>query len=325
MKGRDFDAAALAIVRRAYARQMVTMGGAEDDGALEKAFAAVSRERFLGPPPWRLGRFPSDLALVTDPVLAYQEALFALSPERGVNNGSPSLHARWLHHLRPREGERIAHLGAGTGYYTAILARLVGEGGHVTAVEVDPDLAAMAQANLADISNARVVQGDAAEWPNEMLDGIYVNFMVGRPADAWIDRLAIGGRLVLPIGFRAPPGQKLAGGGISHQRGGGAGFLIEHGENGFTARWIGPAFFVWAEGALAGSERDRDALRAAFTRGGPDLVQGGADAVRSLIWGKPAAPERCWFVGTGWALSYDEAGAEGPELRPKACGAGPIC
>jgi hypothetical protein len=57
----DFGEAALAIARRAYARQMLAVAGAED-AALEEAFATVPR---------------------SDPVLAYQDVLFALAPERG--------------------------------------------------------------------------------------------------------------------------------------------------------------------------------------------------------------------------------------------------
>jgi protein-L-isoaspartate(D-aspartate) O-methyltransferase len=78
--------------------------------------------------------------------VVYQDMLFALASQRGVNNGSPSLHARCLHALSLREGERVAHIGAGTGYYTALIAHLVGAEGHVLAVEFDPALADLARA-----------------------------------------------------------------------------------------------------------------------------------------------------------------------------------
>ena len=115
-----FDEAAIAIVRRAYAAQMLAVAGVDDDPALFDAFAAVPRELFLGPPPWSLALPGGYVALPkADPVLAYQDVLFALAPERGVNNGSPSLHARWLHRARIRPGECVVQAGAGTGYYTA--------------------------------------------------------------------------------------------------------------------------------------------------------------------------------------------------------------
>ena len=62
----------------------------------------------------------------------------------------------------------------------------------------------------------------------------------------------------------------------------------------------GSAYFVCAEGALSGPGPERDRLKAAFEGGGMEFV-------RSLIWREPVLPQRCWFAGPGWALSYDEA------------------
>ncbi|MGO7565709.1 protein-L-isoaspartate O-methyltransferase, partial [Rhizobium johnstonii] len=78
-------------------------------------------------------------------------------PDNGVNNGSPSLHARLLAELDIQICDRIAHIGAGTGYYSAILAELVCTSGHVYAFEMDPDLAAHAQASLAERANVSVI------------------------------------------------------------------------------------------------------------------------------------------------------------------------
>ena len=49
--GRAFSRDELAIVRRAYARQMLAILGV-DNPPIEAAYAAVPREAFLGPPPW---------------------------------------------------------------------------------------------------------------------------------------------------------------------------------------------------------------------------------------------------------------------------------
>jgi protein-L-isoaspartate(D-aspartate) O-methyltransferase len=122
------SASELDIIRRAYARQMVGLRGAANE-RLQNAFATVPREHFLGTAPWLIlhntgqGYVPLP---TNDPVYAYQDALFALARERGVNNGSPSLHARMMNALDPAVGSTIAHIGAGTGYYSAILAELVG-------------------------------------------------------------------------------------------------------------------------------------------------------------------------------------------------------
>ena len=96
-------------------------------------------------------------------------------------------------------GDHVVHVGIGTGYYTAILAHLVGPSGKVTAIEVDPGLAARAQANLAAFANVRVLQGDGATVPFDAADAIYVNAGVTRPADAWLDGLTEGGRLIVPL------------------------------------------------------------------------------------------------------------------------------
>ncbi|MCI0363090.1 MAG: hypothetical protein L0219_04365 [Phycisphaerales bacterium] len=49
-------------------------------------------------------------------MLAYQDALFALVPEKSINNGSPSLYARLLAALDTKPGDHVLHIGAGTGY-----------------------------------------------------------------------------------------------------------------------------------------------------------------------------------------------------------------
>lgn len=292
------DAAALATVRHAYAKQMLALAGVTDDPALEAAFASVPRERFLGPPPWRMVRPRVGYVLLDepDPVLAYADVLFALAHERGVNNGSPSLHAAWLHAAGIVRGARVAHVGAGTGYYTAIIAALIGDTGRVTAVEFDPDLAARAKENVSHLPQVEVIAGDGAGWPRDATDLTYVNFAVERPAPAWLDHLVPGGRLIFPLGV-ASPSDARDGRHATH----GAGLLIERrGGDSFAARWLGPAFFVGAEGSAADAAEDMTArLRAAFERGGVEFV-------RSLRRGSPAAPGRCWFTGPDWSLCYDE-------------------
>ena len=193
------------MVRRAYARQMLAILGV-DNPAIEAAFAAAPREAFLGPPPWTASSpFGGYRPLSgSDPVVLYQDLLIALDPARGVNNGSPSLHAKLIEALGPKPGERIVHVGAGAGYYSAILAELVGPAGQVTAVEFDAALAERAETFLSGRANVRVVHGDGARWPETPADGVYVNFAVSRPADRWIEDLARDGRLVFPLGVPGP-------------------------------------------------------------------------------------------------------------------------
>jgi len=295
--GAAFDEQALVTIRRAFARQMLAVAGIDGDPALEDAFATIPRERFLGPPPWLMVSHGGYRTLpFSDPVLAYQDVNFALSPTRGVNNGSPSLHARWIHHAGLRDGARVAHIGAGTGYYSALLARVVGPRGHVLAVEFDPKLAELARSNLAGLPNIAVVAGDGAEWPREAVDCVYVNFLVQRPADRWVEHLTSGGRLIFPLGVPRPKPSPSGGTHTLY----GAGLCIERRDGGFAARWLGPAYFVCAEGSLAGSHDDGAALKAAFENGGVEFI-------RSMTWKEPAPPGRTWFSGPGWSLGYDEA------------------
>jgi len=187
------------------------------------------------------------------------------------------------------------HVGAGAGYYSAILAELAGPQGQVTAVEFDAELAEMTAANLKDRSNVGVVHDDGARHPQAEAECIYVNFAVERPAQRWIEGLSCNGRLVIPL---AAPAESA-----SPERPrfseAGAAFRIERSAAGFAAQWISRVFFVCAEGELALDTPGRAALRAAFAKGG-------AGSVRSLIWKRPADPDKCWFWSPQWALSYDE-------------------
>jgi protein-L-isoaspartate(D-aspartate) O-methyltransferase len=285
------DEADLAVVRRAYARQMLAAYGLSDP-ALEAAFATVRREDFLGDGAWTLHRTflgPRTLP-ANDPVQLYQDVLVVLDEQRAVNNGSPSLHALMLHRLGVRPGDRVLHVGAGGGYYTAMLAELVTASGQVDAVEFEPALAARAQANLAPWPNVTVHAGDGANWPAAETDRIYVNFAVARPADAWLDRLASGGVLVFPLAVPAPDKPDA-------KSGRGAVLALTREANGFAAAFVSPCGFVRAEGPLAGDASLQARLHEAFARGGVEFVA-------SFRRG-PGTPERCWFYSEEWSLSYD--------------------
>jgi protein-L-isoaspartate(D-aspartate) O-methyltransferase len=290
----------LALIRRAYARQMLAVSGFPGDARLEDAFAMVRREDFLGPPPWRFSRgFGYEPLGSDDPAVLYQDILVALAPERGVNNGSPSLHASWLGAAGLKPGDRVAHLGAGTGYYTAIIAELVG-GGHVDAVEFHPVLAERTRASLADRPHVAVIHGDAMALSGGSYDCIYVNFAVERPVRRWTDALAMGGRLIFPLGVaQATRGKK----GVRHSSHGAA-FLVERRPGGLAVRPLGNAFFVCAEGEASATEGERERLRAAFEGGG-------AEFVRSLHWDNAGPLNRNWHAGEGWRLSYDPIAEEG--------------
>jgi len=164
------------------------------------AFAAVPREHFLGSGPWSVfvgsGYIPT---ISDDPRLLYQDILIGLATDRGINNGQPTLHARCLNACAPAVGESVLHVGAGTGYYTAVLAALVGPTGRVVAYEVEPDLAARAEANLKAYANVSVVCASASDATLPKSDVIYVNAGATHPPAAWLDALKPSGRLLFPL------------------------------------------------------------------------------------------------------------------------------
>jgi len=188
-------------LRRTYAEKIRDLAGTHS-AALTRAFAAVPRERFLGPRPWRL--------LHPGPKLGYQEApdarlehiyddvLVAIDPARHLNNGQPSAHAKWIEAAGPQPGQSVLHIGCGTGYYTAILAELVGPAGRVVAVEIDSGLAERARACLAPWPQVRVETGDGSR-PQGPHDVIYVNAGATHARREWLAALLPGGRLLLPL------------------------------------------------------------------------------------------------------------------------------
>lgn len=276
----------MAFLRRAFARLVVAKAEA-DDPRIEEAFARVPREAFLGRKAWHLPTRGAPLMLPPDPVLAYQDAVIALLPGRGINNGEPSLHARMIAALGPREGERVAHLGAGTGYFSAILARLVGESGHVLAVEHDDRLAGHAERMLAGDPRVRVVAGDGLALDLEGFDAVYVSFAVEDYPEAWLAALARGTRILAPLGARAE--------GPGHAFAAGAAYLLAPGAEGIAARFVSPAFFICAEGAEPVTPDHRARLARAFAQGRP------RDVAR-LVLGSMPEESAVFFAGEGRAL-----------------------
>ncbi|ESY67010.1 protein-L-isoaspartate O-methyltransferase [Mesorhizobium sp. M0051] len=185
-------------IRKFYARLMAANAGSPDP-RLEAVFAEVPREAFLGPGPWTIiagnGKITTPSA---DPAHIYQNVLVALDADKGINNGEPFLHAMWIGKLAPKPGEAVTHIGAGTGYYTAVLARLVSPGGTATAFELDEDLANLAQRNLEAYGNVTVVHGNAVTMPLPPSDIVYVNAGVAAPPAGWLKVLRPGGRMIFP-------------------------------------------------------------------------------------------------------------------------------
>lgn len=284
----------LAIIRRAYAKQVLGWLSA-GDARLEAAFAAIPRERFLGPGPWPIMRYGAYVPTPdADPVYVYDDVLIGLMPDRALNNGAPSYHAPVLASAGIREGEHVVHVGAGSGYYTAIMAHLVGASGKVTAIEYEPSLAVWARDNLAPLGNVTLVQGDGAAVDFEPADVVYVNAGATHPAERWLDGLTEGGRLMLPL-----TRVKETLGNVRHGRV----FRIERrGPDYFVQPVIGVAVYP-----CQGSGRDpasESALAVAIERDMEGQTEGWKRVTR-LYRGTDVPQQRCWLHAPGWALAYE--------------------
>jgi protein-L-isoaspartate(D-aspartate) O-methyltransferase len=273
--------------RRLFADLITASAGIpKSDSRLADAMACVPRERFVGPGPWKiftasgLIETPSD-----DPAFLYQDVVVSVAADRGINNGQPLLHAVCLAALNPEQGQQILHIGAGTGYYTALLSKLVGPAGSVTAYEIEQDLAQRAAINLADACNVTVQHRSGSQGPLPECDAIYVNAGATAPLDVWLDALRLKGRLLFPLAPTEGP---------AALSGAGAMLLITRvAQDDFDARFVCPAMFIPC--VAARDEATSAKLSAAFKRG--DYRN-----VRSLHRNR-APDETCWCAGNGWWLS----------------------
>jgi len=270
----------LAAIRQRFAQKIAKRQNVTDPRLIE-AFAAVPREDFLGPGPWQvLNNTPHYVATASDdPALVYINAPIALDPARRINNGEPGLHIGMLASLAPQPGDHVVHIGIGGGYYTAIIARLVGPGGRVTAIEYDAALAQRATANLAGARNVEVVCADGTSYDFDPADGIYVNAGATRAGPPWLDKLKLSGRLVMVLTADNRWGQILK---------------VYRSDAGYAAALLGPCGIIpCINGRDAASE-------AAFAAA---LARGGMEEVKSLRREVHTADESCWMHCDGFCLS----------------------
>jgi protein-L-isoaspartate(D-aspartate) O-methyltransferase len=282
----------LAVVRRFYAEEIATVAGV-DSPAIVEAFAAVPRERFLGPGPWQL--CTGDSAQMqfryrptpdAHPRHVYHNVPIAIDQAKVLNNGQPSLLALWMAWLEIAPGERVTHIGCGTGYFSAILSEIAGPTASVTAIEAEPSLASRARENLSLYPTVSVVEGDATTLP-EPADVILVNAGATHAQPAWLEALEEGGRLLLPLTFEVAP----------NMPGKGAVIKITRRGNTFAATF-GPMVAIYpCSGA-------RDAgMSVALQRG---FMQWKHGQVRSVRTDPHPTAESCWAHREGFCLSTTE-------------------
>jgi len=220
-----------------------------------------------------------------DPKNLCHDVLVAIDETRRLNNGQPRLWASLYDQLGLGRGAYVIHVGAGAGYYTAILAEIVGATGRVTAIEIDPDLASKASVNLAHgWPQASVVEADGFAFRyDQPADAIIVNAGVSHIPLAWLDSLASeNGRLLVPLTTANNWGAFLM---ISRRRG---------------EKYCYPVRFASRTGIIpcvggrdAGSEARLNAA----------LAKADFTAIRSLRRSPDEPDDSCWLAGEGWWLS----------------------
>jgi len=158
---------------------------------------------------------------------AYEDVALPLG--HGQTISRPGVHAFHLQLARLAGEERVLEVGTGSGFQTALLARLVRE---VCSIEVVPELAAAARNRLEALSigNVHLRTGDGSVgWPERApFDAIFVGAAAPGVPEALRGQLAPGGRLLVPVGDARS--QRL--------------LLITNGEDGWDEREVEDARFV---------------------------------------------------------------------------------
>jgi protein-L-isoaspartate(D-aspartate) O-methyltransferase len=169
--------------RLAMIERQIMVRGIDDRRVLD-AFASVPREAFVSP---ELASF------------AYDDAPLPIGGGQTISQ--PYIVALTAAALRLEPDDRVLDIGTGSGYAAAVLSRIARE---VYGVERVPELCRTAQERLAALSydNVQVRCGDGTlGWPEHApYDAIAVAAVGPRVPPALLEQLALGGRLVMPVG-----------------------------------------------------------------------------------------------------------------------------
>ena len=284
-------------IRQFYAEEIRAVANIQTE-SLVKAFAKVPREDYLGPGPWLIANPDACGATIADitkrkgyrmtsdadPRQLYHNVPIAIDPDRKLNNGHPGSLASWLDALELKEGEHVLHVGCGVGYYTAIIAEVVGSTGHVTGVEIDAELALRARQNLAHYDHVEVVETDGWKYNPQPADAIFINAGVTHLQAAWVDILRPEGRLLLPLTIAADP----------NAHGMGFMLMVRHVGQGYAASFLSSVMIFPCIGSR--DEESNQRLHDALKRGTWGSVQ-------SLRRERHEAVETCWLHDDNCCLS----------------------
>ena len=173
------DSRELMIERQLKAR------GISSEAVLE-AMRRVAREQFVAP---ELKEY------------AYEDRPLIIGCSQTISQ--PYIVASMLQALELKSGDRALELGTGSGYQTALLCEIVHE---VVSIERHPMLAQLAQEHLSSLGyrNFEIVVGDGTVGyrPRAPYDAVIVSAAAPEIPHSLIEQLAVGGRMVLPVGSR---------------------------------------------------------------------------------------------------------------------------
>jgi len=154
---------------------------------IKKAMLKVKRELFVLP--------------------EYKEDAWLDTPLPIVGNATisaPHMYAIMLEAVKPKKGEKVLEIGAGSGYGAALLRELVGKRGKVITIEIVPEVCEFARRNLrkAGYRDVKVICGDGSlgyekEAPYDVIISTAACPEIPR---TWIKQLKVGGRLISPVG-----------------------------------------------------------------------------------------------------------------------------
>jgi len=193
---------------------------------------------------------------------------------------NPAPVAKALERTGLAPGDRVLHVGAGLGYFSAIIAELLGPFGNVIAAEIDPGFGAQARRNLAPWPQV-TVSGDAMALPAQPFDVIFSSAGIATLPDRWLDMLAPGGRMMLPL---------------TGSNGAGFTFLFRKDAAGAAISAKLESFVRFYPCLGLRDDSDLAALDQA-------LSDGRAPSVTALRRDRHDREETCWLHGKHWCLS----------------------
>jgi protein-L-isoaspartate(D-aspartate) O-methyltransferase len=138
--------------------------------------------------------------------LAYDDRPLPIGHQQTISQ--PYVVALMTELIAPEPGDRVLEVGTGSGYQAAVASEVVAE---VYSIELISELATSAAERLQRLGydNVQVRAGDGyLGWPEHApFDGILVTAGADHVPQPLIDQLAVGGRMVIPVGDR--PGEQV--------------------------------------------------------------------------------------------------------------------